>query len=187
MDSLVPYHTAIEALKTLLTYIGEDLDREGLKNTPFRVIESYRELFSGYDKKPEDVLKYFHDAYDEMVIVRDIEFTSMCEHHMLPFIGKAHIAYIPSGRVVGLSKLVRLFEVFSRRLQIQERLTQQVAQALDTHLMPKGTAVVVEAKHLCMSCRGVNKQHSVMVTSCLIGEFRVPEVRQEFFNLIRSK
>jgi len=174
-----------DAVRRLIEYTGDDPNREGLKETPSRVIRSYSEIFGGYKQSPEDVIKTFADgACKEMVVVRDIEFFSCCEHHMLPFVGRAHIAYLPDGKVIGVSKLVRLLEVYSRRLQIQERICQQVTSALDVHLQPLGSACVLEAKHLCMTCRGVNKQNSVMVTSSLTGEFHRPEVRQEFLSLI---
>lgn len=179
---------ALVAIQTLLRWIGEDPDREGLRDTPDRVLKSYRELFAGYKTNPGDVLKTFEDgACDEMVLLKGIGLFSTCEHHMLPFTGVAHIAYLPKGKVVGISKLARLLEVFARRLQIQERLTQQVTKALDEYLQPLGSACVVEARHSCMSCRGVLKQESVMVTSSLTGEFRKPEVRAEFFALVNSK
>ncbi len=181
-------HTAApeDAVVRLIEYIGDDPTREGLLETPQRVIKSYHELYGGYRVDPASVLKVFEDdACDEMVTVRDIEFFSTCEHHMLPFFGKAHIAYIPNGRVVGVSKLVRLLEVFSRRLQIQERLCEQVTKALDEYLSPKGSACVLEAKHLCMTCRGVNKQNSVMVTSSLTGVFKEGLARHEFLSMVR--
>lgn len=181
--------TPTDAVRRLIEFIGDDPNREGLVETPDRVVRSYSELFGGYHTNPEEVLKIFEDdSCDEMVIVRDIEMYSTCEHHMLPFFGKAHIAYIPDGRVVGVSKLVRLFEVFSRRLQIQERLCEQVTKALDEYLKPKGSACVIEAKHLCMTGRGVNKQHSVMVTSSLTGAFREKDnpARHEFLSMIRG-
>lgn len=177
-----------DAVTRLIEYIGDDPTREGLLETPKRVVKSYTELYGGYRVDPSTVLKVFEDdSCDEMVVVRDIEFFSTCEHHMLPFFGKAHIAYVPDGRVVGVSKLVRLLEVFSRRLQIQERLCEQVTAALDTYLSPKGSACVLEAKHLCMTCRGVNKQNSVMVTSSLTGIFREATnlARQEFLSVLR--
>lgn len=177
---------AMKAVEQLLWYIGEDPGRAGLKDTPRRVVDSFDEMFGGYRQNPADVMKVFDDPCDEMVILRNLEIFSCCEHHMLPFFGKAHVAYLPDGRVIGVSKLARIVEIFSRRLQIQERLTQQITAALDEHLKPKGSACVIEAKHLCMACRGVNKQHSEMITSSLTGEFRQPEVRQEFLHLIRS-
>lgn len=172
-------------VRRLLEYIGEDPNREGLLETPNRVVRSYNDLFAGYKQKPEDVIRTFEDgACDEMVVLRGVEMMSCCEHHMLPFYGKAHIAYIPDKRVIGVSKLARILEIYSRRLQIQERLCQQVTRALMDHLQPLGAACVVEAKHLCMVCRGVQKQHSEMVTSSLLGVFRQPEVRAEFFSII---
>jgi len=180
-----------ENIVRLLEYIGEDPKREGLLETPSRMLRSYKELFSGYQFKHDvdvaAVMKVFEDgACDEMVVLRDIEFTSFCEHHFLPFHGVAHVAYLPHGKVIGISKLARLVDIFSKRLQIQERLTQQITAALDFHLKPLGSACVIEARHECMSCRGVRKQKSVMVTSSLTERFREPEVRQEFFHLIRS-
>lgn len=174
-----------ENVRRLLEYIGEDPERDGLKETPERVIKSYEKMFGGYKLNPEDVLKTFKDSCDEMVLVKDIEFYSTCEHHMLPFYGKAHIAYIPNGKVIGVSKLARVLEIYSRRLQIQERLCQQVTKALEDMLKPLGVACVLEARHLCMVCRGVEKQNSIMVTSSLTGVFRdKPEVRAEFMRLI---
>jgi GTP cyclohydrolase I len=169
----------------MLTYIGEECTREGLKETPLRVKKSYAELYSGYKVNPASVFKVFEDgACNEMVILRDIEFYSMCEHHMLPFFGKAHIAYIPNGKVIGISKLARLLEVFSRRLQIQERLGQQITEALDFYLQPLGSACVLHATHFCMVARGVNKQNARMTTSSLTGSFKSDAAtRQEFMSL----
>lgn len=189
----VQYPDAIEAVRTLLTYIGEDPDREGLKDTPYRVLKSYFDMFSGYakipDNNPEKLLKTFEDGaegYDEMVILRGVEFYSVCEHHFLPFSGKAYIGYIPRGSIVGISKLARLLEVFSRRLQVQERLTVQITKALEENLWPLGSACVLVAKHSCMACRGVKKDCD-MITSSLTGVFREKlEVREEFMSLIRS-
>ncbi len=174
-------------IKCLLEYIGEDPDREGLRDTPERVVNSYTELFSGYNIDPASVLKTFEDgACDELVVLKGIEFSSCCEHHMLPFTGIAHIGYIPDGRIVGISKLARLLEVFSKRLQVQERLTVQVTKALDEYLKPLGSACVVEATHLCMVCRGVRKS-ATMVTSSLTGVFRdEPSARAEFLSIVRS-
>jgi GTP cyclohydrolase I len=175
------------AIRALLLYIGENPDREGLKETPTRVLRSYAELFSGYGKDPADALKVFEDgACDEMVILRRCEFHSVCEHHMQPFFGQAHIAYIPDKKVIGVSKLARILDIYARRLQIQERICQQVTTALDVHLKPKGSACILEATHFCMVCRGVQKQHSELVTSSLTGAFRQPEVRQELLALIRG-
>lgn len=177
-----------DAVVRLLQYIGEDPAREGLVDTPKRVIKSYSHLFSGYGKNPQDLLTTFSaDGYDEMVVLRDIELYSMCEHHMLPFIGKVHVAYIPDKKIIGISKLARLVEVFARRLQIQERIGAQVTEALMQYLEPKGAACIIEAQHLCMKMRGVEKQNSVMITSSLRGAFlEKPEVREEFMRLIRT-
>ena len=174
-------------IRRLIEYIGDDPDREGLKETPNRVVRSYSELFSGYREDPSTVMKVFEDdSCDEMVVVRDIEFYSTCEHHLLPFFGKAHVAYIPDGKVLGVSKLIRVLEIFSRRLQIQERLCEQVTYTLMTHLKPKGVACVLEAQHFCITSRGVGKQGSVMVTSSLTGVFRDSgnAARQEFLSMI---
>lgn len=171
-------------------YIGEDSEREGLKETPARVERSYGELFSGYRVDLKKIVKVFEDdTCDEMVIVRDVEFFSTCEHHLLPFLGTASIAYIPDGRVIGVSKLVRILEAFARRLQIQERLTQQVTETLDGLLKPKGSACVLRAKHLCISSRGVGKQGSEMITSSLTGVFRESgnDARREFLSMIGSR
>jgi len=170
----------------LLKSIDPNPEREGLKDTPRRVDEAYTELFNGYDKKPEDLLTVFDgEDYDEMIVVKDIEFYSFCEHHMLPFFGKAHVAYIPKGKIIGLSKLPRLVEIYARRLQNQERLTSQIADALETLLAPKGVGVVIEAKHFCMMARGVEKQSSEVTTSALKGFFRErPATREEFLKLI---
>lgn len=178
-----------QALRQVLRAIGEDPDREGLLDTPDRVIRSWTELFAGYHQDPADILATtFGDVegYDEMVLLKDIPFQSTCEHHMLPFIGKAHVAYMPGERVVGLSKLARLVDCFARRLQIQERLTKEVANALDEHLQPAGCAVVIEAAHGCMSCRGIRKEGASMVTSTFVGAFKQPATRAEFLSLIRG-
>ena len=178
-------------IEGLLKLIGEDPTREGLLETPLRVLKSFKEIYAGYTFTEEDVLntcKSFEDgSCDEMVLLKGIEFQSMCEHHMLPFIGVAHIAYIPNGRVIGVSKMGRILDIYSKRLQIQERLTQQVTSALDKGLQPLGSACVIEAHHQCMSCRGVKKQNSIMVTSSLTGEFKSnPTTRAEFMSLIRG-
>lgn len=172
----------------ILEYIGEDPHREGLIDTPKRVVKSYEKLFGGYKQDPKEVLKTFKEgACDEMVLLKNIEFYSTCEHHMLPFYGKAHIAYIPDKRVIGVSKLARVLEIYSRRLQIQERLCQQVTKALDELLQPKGSACVLEAQHFCMTSRGVEKQDSIMVTSSLTGVFSTnPTTRAEFLQLIKG-
>lgn len=176
-----------ENIRRILEYIGEDPTREGLLKTPERVIKSYNELFSGYELDPADIMTTFEETCDEMVILKDIEFCSMCEHHMLPFIGRAHIGYIPNGEIIGISKLARLVEIYARRLQVQERLTEEITTAMDNYLRPKGSACVIEAQHQCMTCRGVGKQHSKMITSSLTGAFReLPEVRAEFMSMIKG-
>jgi len=174
-------------VEQLLKELGEDVGREGLVKTPERVANSLRFLTSGYSKKVEDVLNdaLFVEDYDEMVIVKDIDFFSLCEHHAIPFLGKAHVAYVPGRKIVGLSKIPRLVEMFSRRFQVQERLTVQIANALNDALQPRGVAV--EAVHLCMVMRGVEKQNSKAVTSAMLGGFRDrPETRAEFMELIKS-
>lgn len=183
---LVSDEVVHEAVKTILQRIGEDPGREGLRETPQRVVRAFGELYSGYSQDPHSILKCFTDgACNEMVILRNCEFYSTCEHHMLPFFGRAHIGYIPNGRVVGVSKLARLLEVFSRRLQIQERLCQQVTAALMEDLAPKGCGCVLEAQHLCMTCRGVGKQDSIMVTSSMQGSFMDQgRTRSEFLRAI---
>ena len=178
-----------DAVVGLLEGIGEDPDREGLLKTPERVAKALRFLTSGYRQDPEQVLKkaLFTESYDEMVLVKDIDIYSMCEHHMLPFFGKAHVAYIPDGKIVGLSKIPRVVEVFARRLQVQERLTQQIRDAIQNVLNPRGVAVVIEATHMCMVMRGVQKQNSITTTSAMSGEFMNNQsTRSEFLRLIRS-
>ena len=177
-----------ELIAALLKTLPEDTGREGLLNTPRRVDEAWDHLFSGYDKNPEDLLTVFDgEKYDEMILVKDIEFYSTCEHHVLPFFGKAHIAYVPRGKIIGLSKMPRLVEIFSRRLQNQERLTGQIAEALEKLLDPKGVAVVLEAQHFCMMARGVEKQGSKVTTSALRGLFKKDaSTRSEFLRLIRG-
>lgn len=176
----------VENIRRLLEYLGEDPERDGLKETPERVIKSFGKLFGGYKQEPKKIFKVFEEPCDEMVIVKDIEFYSTCEHHWLPFYGRAHIAYIPKGKVIGVSKLARLLEIYSRRLQIQERICQQVTQALEENLKPIGAACILEAQHLCMVCRGVEKQHSVMITSSLTGAFKEkPEARAELMSMIK--
>lgn len=177
-------------IKGILEGIGEDPKREGLQKTPERVAKMFEFLTKGYAENVEKVLKkaIFTERYSEMVIVKDIDFYSLCEHHMLPFYGKCHIAYIPKGKIVGLSKLPRLVEVFSRRLQVQERLTQQIADTLYAVLKPEGVGVVMEARHLCMMMRGVEKQNSVATTSAMLGSFREDvKTRSEFLTLIQSE
>ena len=173
---------------SLLKELGEDPGRDGLAQTPSRVARAMRFFTAGYDRDPVEELNgaLFDVDYDEMVLVREIDFYSLCEHHMVPFFGRVHVAYIPGKKVIGLSKIPRLVEIFSRRLQVQERLTMQIAQTLDELLMPKGVAVVVEAKHLCMMMRGVQKQNSSAITSSLRGEFETDsKTRAEFMGLLR--
>ncbi|OIP80902.1 GTP cyclohydrolase I FolE [Candidatus Peregrinibacteria bacterium CG22_combo_CG10-13_8_21_14_all_44_10] len=178
----------MQNLREFFKSIGEDPDREGLLDTPKRVEKMVGKLFGGYNENPKDIIKTFDgENYDEMILVKDIEFFSTCEHHMMPFFGKVHIAYIPNGKIVGLSKFPRLVEVFSRRLQNQERLTQQIADALDDVLHPRGVAVIIEAKHLCMMARGVEKQSSNVTTSALKGLFkRNTDTRNEFLRLVNG-
>jgi GTP cyclohydrolase I len=180
-----------ECIRKIFIYLGENPDREGLKDSPIRVVKSWNRLFGGYLQKPEEVLTTFEEddviPYNQIILLKDIEFFSTCEHHFLPFVGKAHVAYVPSDKVVGISKLARIVEIYSRRLQIQERVGNQVTQALMKHLNPKGAACIIESKHFCMTCRGVEKQNSVMVTSSLRGVFADrPETRQELMTLIKS-
>jgi GTP cyclohydrolase I len=175
------------ATHTLLESIGEDPTREGLVKTPERVARAWDYLSSGYRQDPEEILRkaVFEEECNEMVMVREIELYSLCEHHLLPFFGKCHVAYLPQGRILGLSKLARAVEVFARRLQVQERLTAQIAQALQEVLEPHGVGVVIEAQHLCMMMWGVQKQGSVAVTSCMLGSFRDdPKTRTEFIELV---
>ena len=177
-------------IATLLKELGEDPGRSGLERTPLRVAQSMRYFTSGYAEDPAQVLNgaLFEVSYDEMVLVKDVEFYSLCEHHMLPFFGRVHVAYIPNGRVLGLSKIPRLIEVFARRLQVQERLTTEIAQTLEELLEPKGVAVVVEAIHLCMMMRGVQQQNASATTSSIRGEFeRDPKTRSEFMDLLRRR
>ncbi|TAK56902.1 MAG: GTP cyclohydrolase I FolE [Bacteroidetes bacterium] len=177
-------------ISKLLSLIGEDSSREGLLKTPERVARSWRFLTKGYQEQVDEILNkaIFKEKYDEMVIVKDIDFFSMCEHHLLPFYGRAHIAYIPNGKIVGLSKIPRIVEIFSRRLQVQERMTQQIAETLFNALEPDGVGVVIEAKHLCMVMRGVEKQNSVATTSAMLGSFRDDErTRVEFLKLLNTK
>jgi len=178
------------AVRTLIEWAGDDPDREGLLETPKRVAKAYRELFAGYETDPRDYLERTFDevgGYDELVILKDIRVVSFCEHHMLPFLGKAHVGYLPSNRVVGISKLARVVHGFARRLQIQEKLTAQIAGAIQDILKPKGVGVVVISEHSCMTMRGVNTPGSRLTTSHLLGEVRDdPRTRQEFFELVRS-
>jgi GTP cyclohydrolase I len=172
----------------ILNLVGEDKTREGLLKTPERASKAMKFLTEGYEKDPKQILQsaMFEENYNEMVIVKDIELYSLCEHHLLPFFGKAHIAYIPNGYIVGLSKLPRIVDVFSRRLQVQERLTEQILDCINNTLNPKGVAVVIEASHMCMMMRGVQKQNSTTTTSGFRGGFKDTETRNEFLNLIKS-
>ena len=179
-----------DLVREMLVRLGEDPQREGLLRTPERVQKAFEFLTRGYNEDPEALLKnaLFTVNYDEMVIVKDVEMFSLCEHHMLPFFGKVHVAYIPNGKVIGLSKIPRLIELFSRRLQIQERLTTQIAETIQKVIQPQGVGVVIEARHLCMMMRGVEKQHSAAVTSSMLGCFRQEqETRTEFLSLIRQR
>jgi GTP cyclohydrolase I len=177
-----------EMYREILSRLGEDPSRQGLLATPARVEKAMAQLTKGYDEDPTQILRgaLFDEDYDEMVIVKDIEMFSLCEHHMLPFFGKVHVAYIPKGKVIGLSKIPRLVEVFARRLQIQERLTRQIADAIQDAIAPQGVGVVIEARHLCMMMRGIEKQHSSTVTSAMVGCFRQKETRLEFLSLVRQ-
>jgi GTP cyclohydrolase I len=195
-----PVHSAVEVseglsevsteemYREILSRLGEDPSRQGLQATPARVEKAMAELTKVYDEDPTQILRgaLFDEDYDEMVIVKDIEMFSLCEHHMLPFFGKVHVAYIPKGKVIGLSKIPRLVEVFARRLQIQERLTRQIADAIQNAIAPQGVGVIIEARHLCMMMRGIEKQHSSTVTSAMVGCFRQKETRQEFLSLVRQ-
>jgi len=176
-----------KSVKNILLNVGEDLGREGLLKTPHRVAKSFKFLTKGYTENVDTILNgaVFNEYYDEMVIVKDIDFFSLCEHHMLPFYGKCHVAYIPDGKIVGLSKLPRIVEIFARRLQVQERMTTEIGETINRVLKPRGVAVVSEAKHLCMIMRGIEKQNSVATSSCMIGVFKTNEnTRQEFLKLI---
>ena len=174
----------------LLEEIGEDPSRLGLQRTPYRVAKAWQFLAHGYDQNLEDLIgkAIFHENYDEMVTVRDIDFFSLCEHHLLPFFGKAHIGYIPNGKIIGLSKIPRIVEMFGRRLQLQERMTQQIAEAINQVLSPKGVAIVLEGQHMCMQMRGVEKKNSYATTSFMMGLFREDvRTRQEFMTIIDRK
>ncbi len=178
-----------ESYLNILKIIGEDVDREGLRKTPKRIAKSMQFLLQGYQMDPVEILKsaMFKEDYRQMVIVKDIEVYSMCEHHMLPFFGKAHVAYIPNGTITGLSKIARVVDVFSRRLQVQERLTMQIKDCIQDTLNPLGVAVVIEAQHLCMQMRGIQKQHSITTTSDFTGAFQKTATRDEFIKLISTK
>jgi len=177
-----------QSVKNMLEIMGEDPNREGLIKTPHRVYEAFKFMTKGYEQNPHEILNeaLFTSSNDEMVLIKDIEFYSMCEHHLLPIIGRAHVAYIPNGKVVGLSKIPRMVEVFARRLQIQEQLTEQIADAITDVIQPKGVGVVIQARHMCMEMRGVEKVNSVTTTSALRGLFRERDTRSEFLNFINS-
>lgn len=181
---------AEEAVRTLIRWAGDDPSREGLRDTPGRVARAYDEFFRGYSLDPEDVLRRTFEetgGYDEMVLIRDIEVESHCEHHMVPIIGKAHVAYIPARRVVGISKLARVVDIFARRLQIQEKMTVDIASTIDRVLQPQGVAVVIEARHQCMTTRGIHKPGAGTITSHMLGAFRDdPSTRREFLAMIRN-
>ena len=175
-----------DLMREMLVRLGEDPDRDSLRQTPERMEHSLQYLTKGYQENPEETLRgaMFDVEYDEMVILKDIEMFSLCEHHLLPFFGKVHVAYIPQGKVIGLSKVPRLVDVLARRLQVQERLTTQIADAIESAIKPQGVGVVVEARHLCMMMRGVEKQHSSTITSSMLGAFRKKETRDQFLALI---
>ncbi len=180
----------LQAVRTLLAGLGEEPNREGLDKTPERVVNALKFLTSGYGQDPNALINeaLFSVGYDEMVVVKDIDVFSLCEHHLLPFFGKAHVAYIPNGKVVGLSKLPRLVDMYARRLQVQERLTVQIAHTIQEAIKPRGVGVVIEAMHFCMMMRGVEKQNSVAVTSCMLGGFRdLQPTREEFLELIKDR
>lgn len=181
---------ALAAVRTLIEWAGDDPDREGLLDTPRRVVKSYKELFAGYETDPREYLQRTFDevgGYDELVILKDIRVVSFCEHHMLPFLGRAHVGYLPRNRVVGISKLARVVNGFARRLQIQEKLTSEIAEAIQDILQPKGVGVVIQSEHSCMTMRGVNTPGSLLTTSTLLGEVRDdPRTRQEFLELVRA-
>jgi GTP cyclohydrolase I len=178
-----------EHVRAILSALGEDPEREGLVKTPERVMRAFRYFTKGYNEDPRAVIgdAMFTENYSEMIIVKDIDFFSLCEHHLLPFFGRVHVGYLPKGRIVGISKVARMVETYARRLQVQERMTDQIAQTLSEVLEAGGVGVVVEAEHMCMRMRGVEKPNSVVVTSSLVGVFREKETRQEFNNLISTK
>ena len=192
MTPEIPYREGLDELaehyKQVLTLLGEDLNREGLEKTPMRVAKAMQVLTRGYTQDPRKVLTdaLFEEKYNQMVIVKDIDFFSMCEHHILPFYGKVHVAYIPNGYITGLSKIARVVDIFSHRLQVQERLTEQVMQCINYTLKPQGVMVVIEAKHMCMQMRGVEKQNSITTTSAYSGVFESSKSRNEFMDLLRG-
>jgi GTP cyclohydrolase IA len=180
-----------EAVRAILRHIGEDPAREGLERTPTRVVQAFEYLTRGYNQDPKDAINgalFTEEDYQEMILCRDLDFYSLCEHHLLPFIGKAQVAYLPNRHIVGLSKIARMVEIYARRLQVQERLTTQIAHTIMEEIQPLGVAVVLEAEHLCMRMRGVEKQNSYVTTSAMLGRFRThQETRQEFMNLLHSR
>ena len=180
--------TIARYMREIIAILGEDPEREGLLKTPERVAKSYQFLMQGYTQDPEQILRsaLFKEDYRQMVMVKDIDFYSLCEHHLLPFFGKAHVAYIPNGQITGLSKIARVVEVFARRLQVQERMTTQIKECIQNTLNPLGVMVVIEARHLCMQMRGIQKQHSITTTSDFTGAFRRQKTREEFINLIKG-
>ena len=189
----IPFREGLDKLashyKQVLTLLGEDPEREGLQKTPMRVAKAMQVLTRGYTQDPHKVLTdaLFEEKYNQMVIVKDIDFFSMCEHHILPFYGKAHVAYIPNGYITGLSKIARVVDIFSHRLQVQERLTEQIMQCINDTLKPQGVMVVIEAKHMCMQMRGVEKQNSITTTSAYSGVFESSKTRNEFMDLLRGE
>jgi GTP cyclohydrolase I len=188
--SLARQETIADLVRRIIKLVGEDPEREGLRKTPERFEKALKFLTSGYHQNAENVLNgaTFSVCYDEMVVVKDIEFFSLCEHHLLPFFGKCHVAYLPNKRVIGLSKVARLVNMFARRLQIQERMTSQIAKAIEEKISPEGVGVIVEARHLCMQMRGVEKQHGQAVTSAMLGSFRHnKQTRDEFLSLVRAQ
>jgi GTP cyclohydrolase I len=187
--SLARQETIADLVRRMIKLVGEDPEREGLRKTPERFEKAFKFLTSGYHQNAESILNgaTFSVCYDEMVVVKDIEFFSLCEHHLLPFFGKCHVAYLPNKRVIGLSKVARLVNMFARRLQIQERMTSQIAKAIEEKISPEGVGVIVEARHLCMQMRGVEKQHGQAVTSAMLGSFRHnKQTRDEFLSLVRG-
>ncbi len=186
----MPQESVADLVRKMITLVGEDPNREGLRKTPERFEKALKFLTSGYHQNLDSVMNgaTFAVAYDEMVVVKDIEFFSLCEHHLLPFFGKAHVAYLPNKRVLGLSKIARLVNMFARRLQIQERMTSQIAQSIEEKISPEGVGVIIEARHLCMQMRGVEKQHGQAVTSAMLGSFRHnKQTRDEFLSLVRHQ
>jgi GTP cyclohydrolase IA len=188
--AIAKHESVADLVRKIIKIVGEDPEREGLRKTPERYEKALKFLTSGYHQNAESILNgaTFSVCYDEMVVVKDIEFFSLCEHHLLPFFGKCHVAYLPNKRVIGLSKVARLVNMFARRLQIQERLTSQIAKAIEEKISPEGVGVIIEARHLCMQMRGVEKQHGQAVTSAMLGAFRQnKQTRDEFLSLVRSK